>query len=138
MVLVCRTQPVCYNSSFTRKSHDAPINKMFLYKIKDVLKKVLQINILGIFNFNYPYFNNQKKHQPCEFGSGRFSRGTRCITVVFPKGSPSAPSVTLLCRKRPWYINRRISALATASSPQSGTNRHRFFLGLCVKYFLPR
>lgn len=54
-----------------------------------------------------------------ELGSGKFSRGTRCITDVFPKGSPSAPSVTLLCKKRPWYISRKISALATASSAQS-------------------
>lgn len=38
----------------------------------------------------------------CELGSGRFSRGTRCITVVLPSGSCSAPRVTLPCRKRPW------------------------------------
>lgn len=38
----------------------------------------------------------------CELGSGRFSRGTRCITVVLPRGSCSAPRVTLPCRKRPW------------------------------------
>ncbi|CAB0028780.1 unnamed protein product [Trichogramma brassicae] len=58
-----------------------------------------------------------------ELGSGRFSRGTRCITVVFPNGRPRAPSVTLLCRKRPWYISRKISALATASSDQSCIRR---------------
>lgn len=38
----------------------------------------------------------------CEFGSGKLSRGTKCITVVLPKGNPSAPNVTLQCRKRPW------------------------------------
>jgi len=38
----------------------------------------------------------------CELGSGRFSRGTRCMTVVLPNGKPRAPSVTLLCKKRPW------------------------------------
>ena len=46
-------------------------------------------------------------------GSGRLSLGTRCITVVFPAGSPSADSVTFPWRNRPWYINRRISALET-------------------------
>lgn len=38
----------------------------------------------------------------CEFGSGRLSRGTKCITVVLPNGSPNAPSVTLQCRNLPW------------------------------------
>lgn len=55
----------------------------------------------------------------CEFGSGRFSLGTRCMTQVLPAGSPSAPSVTLPCRNRPWYISRRISALLTLSSLHS-------------------
>lgn len=32
---------------------------------------------------------------PCELGSGKLSRGTKCITVVLPNGSPSAPKVTL-------------------------------------------
>ena len=27
---------------------------------------------------------------PCEFGSGKLSRGTRCMTVVFPVGNPRA------------------------------------------------
>lgn len=39
---------------------------------------------------------------PWEFGSGKVSLATKCITVVFPKGSLRAPSVTLPCRKRPW------------------------------------
>jgi len=52
----------------------------------------------------------------CELGSGRLSRGTRCMTAVLPHGRPSAESVTLPCRKRPWYMRRRISALETASS----------------------
>lgn len=56
---------------------------------------------------------------PCEFGSGKLSRGTKCITVVLPNGNPSAPNVTLQCRKRPWYISLKISALATASASQS-------------------
>ena len=46
-------------------------------------------------------------------GSGRLSRGTRCITAVLPVGSPRAESVTFPCRNRPWYINRSISALET-------------------------
>lgn len=37
-----------------------------------------------------------------ELGSGRCSRGTRCMTVVRPRGRPRAPRVTELCRKRPW------------------------------------
>lgn len=41
------------------------------------------------------------KNKPCELGSGKFSLGTRCITVVLPKGSPNAPNVTLLCRNLP-------------------------------------
>jgi len=53
-------------------------------------------------------------------GSGRLSLGTRCITVVFPAGSPSADNVTFPWRNRPWYINRRISALETDSSSHSG------------------
>jgi len=53
-------------------------------------------------------------------GSGSDSRGTRCITAVFPLGSPRAESVTLPWRNLPWYINRRISALETASSSHSG------------------
>lgn len=39
---------------------------------------------------------------PCEFGSGNVSRGTKCITVVLPKGSTSAPNVTLQCKNLPW------------------------------------
>ena len=27
---------------------------------------------------------------PCEFGSGKLSLGTRCMTVVLPVGSPRA------------------------------------------------
>ena len=38
----------------------------------------------------------------CEFGSGKLSLGTRCMTVVFPTGSPSAARVTLPCKNRPW------------------------------------
>ena len=33
------------------------------------------------------------------------SRGTRCMTAVLPHGRPSAESVTLPCRKRPWEQN---------------------------------
>lgn len=54
-----------------------------------------------------------------EFGSGKFSLGTRCITVVLPNGKPRAPNVTLLWRNLPWYIKRKISAFATASWRQS-------------------
>lgn len=39
---------------------------------------------------------------PCELGSGKFSLGTRCITVVRAGTRPKAPNVTLLCKKRPW------------------------------------
>lgn len=42
------------------------------------------------------------RYSPCELGSGKLSRGTKCITVVFPNGSPRAPKVTLQCKKRPW------------------------------------
>lgn len=59
---------------------------------------------------------------PCEFGSGKLSLGTRCMTVVFPTGSPSAARVTLPCKNRPWQIRRRISELVTASSDQSEKN----------------
>jgi hypothetical protein len=30
------------------------------------------------------YAKNKDEYQPCELGSGRFSRGTRCITLVLP------------------------------------------------------
>lgn len=55
----------------------------------------------------------------CDEGSGRLSRGTRCMTAVFPVGRPRADRVTFPCKNRPWYINRRISALETASSLHS-------------------
>lgn len=51
-----------------------------------------------------------------ELGSGRVSRGTRCITDVRPGGRPNAPKVTFPCKNLPWYINRSISALETPSS----------------------
>lgn len=60
---------------------------------------------------------------PCELGSGKLSRGTKCITVVFPSGRPKAPKVTLQCKNRPWYINLKISALETASCDQSKMNK---------------
>ena len=44
----------------------------------------------------------RKIWSPCEFGSGRLSLGTRCMTVVFPVGKPSAARVTLPWRNRPW------------------------------------
>jgi len=37
-----------------------------------------------------------------EFGSGRFSRVTRCMTVVFPTGKLKALRVTEPCRNLPW------------------------------------
>lgn len=40
-------------------------------------------------------------NESLEFGSGRFSRVTKCITVVFPCGRFNALSVTEPCRKRP-------------------------------------
>jgi len=36
-----------------------------------------------------------------EFGSGKFSLATRCMTVVLAMGRLSAPNDTLPCRKRP-------------------------------------
>lgn len=56
---------------------------------------------------------------PWEFGSGRLSRGTKCITVVLPNGKLNAPNVTLQCKNLPWYINRSTSAFGTASAVQS-------------------
>lgn len=56
---------------------------------------------------------------PWEFGSGKVSLATKCITVVLPRGSFSAPNVTLPCRNRPWYISRRMFGLLTCSSSQS-------------------
>lgn len=68
---------------------------------------------------------------PCELGSGKFSRGTKCITVVFPHGNPNAPNVTLLCKNLPWYISLSISALETDSWHQSKTAKDRKHL-LCM------
>lgn len=64
---------------------------------------------------------------PCELGSGKFSLGTRCMTVVLPNGNPNAPNVTLLCKNRPWYINLNISAFDTASWLQSRKTKFSYF-----------
>lgn len=56
---------------------------------------------------------------PWLFGSGKFSLGTRCITVVLPIGSCKAPNVTLPWRNLPWYINLRMFAGGSGSSSQS-------------------
>ena len=36
------------------------------------------------------YYQLQQHSLPCEFGSGKLSLGTRCMTVVLPVGSPRA------------------------------------------------
>jgi len=56
---------------------------------------------------------------PCWWGSGRESRGIKCITVVRPNGKARAPSVTLPCRNLPWYISLRTSARVTFSASHS-------------------
>ena len=53
-----------------------------------------------IFTAN-TYKEDKTQCIPCEFGSGKFSLGTRCMTVVFPVAKPNADSVTLQWRKRP-------------------------------------
>ena len=53
-----------------------------------------------IFSRN-TYKEDKTQCIPCEFGSGKFSLGTRCMTVVFPVAKPNADSVTLQWRKRP-------------------------------------
>lgn len=58
-------------------------------------------------------------NEPPEFGSGRFSRVTKCITVVLPAGSESALKVTLPCRNRPWYISFNNDDDPTLSSSHS-------------------
>jgi len=65
-----------------------------------------------------------------ELGSGRLSRGTRCITAVLPQGRPRAERVTLPWRKRPWYISLRISALETASSRHSSGQLSKTFCAM--------
>jgi hypothetical protein len=54
-----------------------------------------------------------------ELGSGKFSRVTKCITVVLFTGRLSAFNVTLPCKNRPWYINFSSEELLTRSSSQS-------------------
>lgn len=69
---------------------------------------------------------------PCELGSGKLSLGTKCITVVLPSGSPSAPNVTLQCKNLPWYINRKISAFETISDSQSEMKRNKYFVNRII------
>lgn len=73
------------------------------------------------FEVSKGFWSNKtcKGDSPWELGSGRLSRGTKCITVVLPSGNPSAPNVTLQCKNLPWYISLKISAFATASDSQS-------------------